>query len=126
MSTATPWNDLRLAFNVNVGTLLSAASRSSVAARDTWTPFDKLGKEIMLGMAGVGGALGSLDTGCRASVGVEGTTSCETVSGFPIVLGRYFLERANCRFHAATLIIPINAQYTSRTGRLHVFLPSSR
>lgn len=77
-------------------------------------------------MVGVGGALGSLDTGGRASTGVEGAASCGVVSGFPIVLGRYFLERANCRFHAATLMIPIKAQYTSKTGRLHVFLPSNR
>jgi len=80
----------------------------------------------MLGMAGVGGALGSLDTGGRVSVGVEGATSCGLSSGFPIALGRYFLERASCRFHAATLTIPINVQYTSKTGRLHVFLPSNR
>lgn len=80
----------------------------------------------MLGMAGVGGALGSLDKGNRASAGGEGVVTCGDVSGFPIALGRYFLERANCRFHAATLMIPINAQYTSKTGRLHVFLPSNR
>ena len=80
----------------------------------------------MLGMVGVGGALGSLETGGRASVGVEGVASCEAVSGFPIALGRYFLERANCRFQAATLMIPINAQYTSKIGRLHAFLPSNR
>lgn len=125
ISTASAWNDLRLAFTLSVGNCLSAASNKSVA---TAVLFDKCGRLCTLGKldrlgklmpsdmtgsgVGVGGVLGSLPLmvfafalGRPASLEACGV-ALESPAMLNVARCLYRRDRASCLFQVATLMLP--------------------
>lgn len=121
MTTASAWKNFRRAFRPSVGTRLSAASRSSVAA------FAKRSTLTFVALApltnGVEPDVGTLVLSLIISKeGAPGTTTPELL---PFARWRYLRALANCRFQPATLRLPNTAQYPRSATRLQLFRPSS-
>jgi hypothetical protein len=129
MATESAWKYFRRAFRLRVGTCLSAASSSSVAAWLTPEPF---GSAASVGIGGNDKPMPGLDDGGVFAVltSVDGAVSPldRTFDSLLAVAGRgrYRRERASWRFHAATLTLPSAAQYASSAGRVHGCSPPMR
>ena len=125
IATARAWKNFRLALRPRVGTCLSAASRKSVARRDTLAPFGKFGRLGKLSLR-FGKLSPPTNDPLDSNDELGGSSGTGTMPFSPVPVaafrGRYRRDLASCRFHPATLMLPSKPQYANNNDRL---LPSN-